>query len=92
MKLNKTVQTQQAGLVVEVTQRHIDNGKEFSTDGCPIAWALQEATGLPYHVGIGHYWLGVGERKKLPDEARQFVKMFDLDGPSAVQPFTLVLK
>ena len=44
-------------MIVKVSQDHIDKGLVYNKHYCPVALAIQEATGNPgYSVGVNFAW------------------------------------
>lgn len=70
-----------------VTQEHIDKGEPLKCYKCPIAHAIQEATGdLNWRV----YDKVCGNKTEiyeLPSVAVKFVRTFDMIGATIVEPF-----
>jgi hypothetical protein len=76
---------------IDVTKKDIDRGHQGSGTGCPIAWALYEATGEYFSVGT---WLchdGHGLAAALPIQASNFIMRFDHKGKVSVEPFSFEL-
>lgn len=87
---------------VEVTAGDIKEGKQFNFHECPIALALNRACPLKLPV----VWWVVGSsarvqleytydhyrRFELPDYVRDFIRIFDSNGPNDVQPFSFPLE
>lgn len=72
---------------VRVLKRHIEAGEPATCDRCPIALALNEATGL--HWEVGEYKAIAKELScyfDVPVEARFFVE--DFDRGETVEPFS----
>lgn len=66
-------------LVINVTQRDIDNGMRGDGNFCPIAWATKRTTGART-TSIGREWArwnGSGKSFRMPDYASRFVQKFD---------------
>lgn len=76
---------------IEVKQEHIKLGRQFDCYACPLALAIQEATGLgPLVVAvIGPVVFDSEVSYGLPAEAMQF--MTDFDCGRNVAPFTFNL-
>ena len=70
---------------INVTLKHISEGKPNCAPWCPIALAIQEATGLPGSVGCTIYFVDNRAYMSSP-EMKQFVDRFDRGLP--VEPFT----
>ncbi len=86
---------------IQVSQRHIDQGKQHSYDDCAVARALREKGHRQVLVGLhDHYspWGGNGRRLAkvdgelfvLSDQATEFVNRFD-KAKELVAPTTLTL-
>jgi len=78
---------------IEVGQRHIDHGKRFYCKQCPVALAIQEATGdVTWWVG-GKYtwrWGHPGDPVvPLSSEVIEFIQTFDRG--QDVEPFAFDL-
>lgn len=76
---------------IEVTQKHIDYGKRWSTKSCPVALAIAEATGS--RVRISPYRNIVHAMRQvlnIPEEATRFMDKFDVGLP--VEPMTFELR
>jgi hypothetical protein len=72
---------------IEVTQKHIDEGKRNRPTCCPVANALHEATKLRWYVT--HRWAETEKCTKwfqLPDEVSQRIKLYDTE--EKMEPFT----
>ena len=72
---------------IRVTQAHIDKGTPRSGDSCPVALAIDEATGLGIRVsgGLSDCLSKSGQRK-----VRKFTFNFDRGLP--VEPFGFKLR
>jgi hypothetical protein len=85
---------------VDVTAEDIMQGRRKSLCWCPIALAASRA--LETHVDVGkataqvwdplHEVWGEGPRARLPQEAQQFIRDFDLHGQYAVSPLSFELE
>lgn len=77
------------GQLIEVTQKHIDEGLVGDCMLCPVALALTQALGKP--CWAGERWVGLtrSEARFTPVRVKQFVRRFD-DGES-VTPFKFYL-
>ena len=87
-------------MLIEVTQQHIDSGRQCNTGTCPVALALTGKLPGVRSVGV---WLDrdgdpqavfrgvIDLRRALPATAGSFIEAFDTHGPTAVQPFTFTL-
>lgn len=86
---------------VSVTQAHIERGLQHSCVDCPVALALNDATGVPHQPDehgarrVGWFVLRTEAFSPahvpyhLPDEVLQFIKRFD--ARERVFPFTFTL-
>lgn len=76
-------------MIVIVTQEDIANGKRRAATGCPLALAIERATGR--HASVGPQRVSIGWHKSLflPPTAYNFRQDFDNGVP--VQPFTFDL-
>lgn len=82
---------------ISVEQRHINAGHRDSCYFCPISLAIKEIIGDPdeiIFVGETDYHRGYcGDKsnpiRKLPKEARAFIRAFDAG--RSVKPFSFVL-
>ena len=77
-------------MIVQVDQTHIDRGFRRRALCCPVAIALQEATGQDWWVGDGDEGGTVldpciGEEVEAPREVHRFRYRFDFGKP--VKPF-----
>lgn len=77
-------------VVVRVTRRDIERGDKGSPCGCPVARALQRATGNPT-VTVGTYSFSLSngrERKRfeLGSNMKNFIEAFD-KGITPLEPF-----
>lgn len=74
---------------VKVRQKHIDEGSKGNGNNCPIALAIQDATGVEMFVGSSVYYPPkVYDENIVMDntpEITDFINDFDSDSP--VQPF-----
>jgi hypothetical protein len=82
---------------VEVTPRNIKRGVRKDTQQCPIAIAIRRETGARMAQVQGedaYVQLRNGNDAwfRLPLTAQRFIEKFDEGGPSAVRPFTLVMR
>jgi hypothetical protein len=71
---------------VDITQKHIDNGKRFSSFMCPLALALEDACpGRRFSVGPSTATIfeldGEEQTYRLPPKAQEFVATFDRQLP-----------
>lgn len=80
--------------LIKVTQRHIKDGKRASIVACPVALALNEATGKQFIVA--RYSI---ENLSRPSElieasrsVKRFVEKYDKYGRKAVKPFNFFLE
>ena len=77
-------------MIVNIEQRHIDNGKPGNPEQCPIALWLFEQTGHHYFVGDDCVYTRFDNPLcNLPVVAQDFVRCFDDDVP--VKPFSFTL-
>lgn len=80
-------------ITVEVTQEDIDQGQRCSCRGCPVALALERATGISWLVDGGCIyvdWRSFQVFAVLSPEVRAFIHRFDCGKP--VQPITFTLE
>lgn len=79
-------------MLIEVTAEDIDAGKRRDCHGCPVATALDRATGERWAVGVDERGRAVARRERfdgwfaLPRAASEFVRRFDAGGMPG--PFT----
>lgn len=65
-------------LIVHVTQDHIDKGWPGRTDRCPVALALQDATGDPhFRCSYQHFWRHPGQYIPLPEGVGEKITHWD---------------
>lgn len=68
-------------VVVEMTQRDIDNGKPGDPCNCPVARALKRAfQDRRVSAGEGYLWVGPSARRitwRTPGTVRHFISQFD---------------
>ena len=78
-------------LTVEVTQQDIERGSLIECRSCPVALALQRATGREVEVA-GPWFIFANSRRhfNLPESVRDFVAQFD--SGVAVQPFSFEIE
>lgn len=87
-------------MTINVTQHHIDIGKQQSLDFCPVALAIKDVVGFPWVlVSPGVVFLGgviecmrlmgLDKRMPLPEIASRFVEAFDEGDPVAPFQFEL---
>lgn len=80
-------------MLIQVTEEHIKNGEKGSCSACPIALAIQEATGLDCTVGgpslTLYFPLGMYKQIALPDECTLFI--INYDSGIAEEPFSFEL-
>ncbi len=77
-----------ANMRIKVTEDHIRRGVRGENTCCPIALAIQEATGnQEWHVGGLACWRtsNFDKNVELPIEATKFISRFDVN--KSVQPF-----
>jgi hypothetical protein len=77
-------------ITINVTQEHLDEGVCGDPERCPIALAVKQQHGFDVSVGdygIEYYAWDV----RLPHKARDFIREFDFDRPSA-KPFTFEIE
>lgn len=84
-------------ITVEVTQRNIEEGIRLSCAGCPVALAMNRATGLEWSIS-GWQMMAFRKLEKdalqtyalvTPPIARAFISAFDIGRP--VEPFSFDL-
>lgn len=79
---------------IEVTEYNILAGKRSSFCGCPIALAINRATGGKYAAHVSPNWINLLNTQtdlweldcSLPEEAKVFVRGFD--NSEKMQPFS----
>lgn len=78
-------------MTIEVTQDDIDKGDEADCDKCPIALAINRATGKRWCVVWHRCWLDEDHSPSidLPESAVDFIQDFDND--QSVKPFSFEL-
>lgn len=79
---------------VEVTAEDIAMGQRYSAEKCPVALAIERATGRRAIAGLTTiHWYPPGEswmcRQGLPREVARFIRAFDHGRP--VSPFSFSL-
>lgn len=83
---------------IPLTAKHLADGRQYDCDACPVALALQEATGQIWHVTPHVATLespgggSLPERDQhwyLPDDMRHLI--YDIDAGREVKPCTLRL-
>ena len=74
---------------IKVEQRHIEAGKRRDVRKCPVALALNEATGLEWMVADCLSSLDGGIHRSAPPSVIDFFSRFDEEMP--VQPFEFKL-
>lgn len=84
-------------MTIQVTQEDIDNGERSRCERCPIALAIQRATGARYStVGITTAMISdaisLATVYGLPQIATTWLMRFDMSGPKMVQPFTFEME
>lgn len=70
-----------------VTQKHIDRASH-SCRTCPVALALEDATGVSWSVNGTHARRGedmLDQHQRLPDKVREWISTYD--GGHEVKPF-----
>lgn len=75
---------------INVTQKHIDDGKKRISDSCPIALAIKAATGRRAVLVSGNEAQFGGKKYPLPTKARNFIRRFD-HGSGIRRPFAFEL-
>ena len=77
-------------MIIKVTQEHIDKGCKLNTLSCPVALAMEEATGDNWSVGSVFFWLE-SKKKAIPItiKIRYFIE--DFDSGKKVLPFEFEL-
>ncbi len=79
-------------LTFKVTQDHIDRGIPIKSKHCPLALAIQEATGQ-YDVSVGGWTLTLDNTTYyVPNNMRDWVLDFDLGRPVKPRTFNVSLK
>ncbi len=79
-------------MTIAVTQEDIDTGRRNSCGNCPIALAINRATGTTDSaVGITTATVR-GAVFSLAEEAVAFIVRFDISGRKMVQPFTFEME
>lgn len=73
---------------IQVTQKHINEGKRGECFNCPIALALLEATGQQWDVSF-HMACSWHYNLNLPEIAQEFIGRFDYE--KTVKPFEFEL-
>ena len=77
---------------VTIMQKHIDSGAPRSCGKCPVALAVNDATGLvTASASIDEIRVGVTVCI-VPREVQTFIGMFDIYGPDRVEPLTFELE
>lgn len=74
---------------IKVEQRHIERGRRYMVDGCPLALAISEATGKDVVVCITTAYFADGRAAALSKRAETFRERFDCD--MHVEPFEFEL-
>ncbi len=77
---------------IEVTQEDIRNGQRGNPCECPIAIACHRAFPDASYVRIQSIAFIDDRDYAMPEESHDFMRKFDLQGPSAVSPFTFDLE
>lgn len=80
-------------LTVHVQQHHIDAGIRGHCRLCPVAVALQHATGEAWNVDEADAWRGMGKERRqfrFPPEVVGFIGRFD-DGEQC-EPFSFTVE
>jgi len=77
-------------MTIKVKAKHIRKGIQFSAKHCPLATAINEATGGSCRVYKFVCALG-GNTICLPDAAIKFREVFDYRGKKYVEPFEFEL-
>lgn len=77
-------------VTVEVTQADLDNGERKLCRSCPVALALQRATGTAWYVEYSGATICRGGERRVdfPLTVAEFIRDFDDGAP--VQPFSFV--
>lgn len=100
------MQSTTSQVTVNVTQKHIDGGTPQSCRFCPIALAINEQLCEPYFIQVGQTKASIYKKLTLteppsffgchtfdlPVEATRFIKFFDNDNDSLIQPFSFQLE
>lgn len=78
----------ESNMTINVTQTHIDTGKKFICNNCPIALALQDVglTGIAVSDSFIYHSEGWF---RTPREVKKFI--IDFDSGRVVKPFTFTL-
>lgn len=77
-------------MLIEVTQEDIDSPEgEMRCKTCPVALALNRATGRSWTVSTDWATCGSSSILNLPDAASDFITNYDSNQP--VKPFTFEL-
>ena len=78
-------------ITVKVTEEHIHEGDACSTGSCPIALAVIDMK-VCMEVEVGTHSMTLDNVKyKLPQEAKNFIKLFDDDSTYRfVKPFEFI--
>lgn len=73
-------------MTIEVKAKHIQNGRKFECDRCPVALAVKEASGdMAARATLD--FLEFNKRTyTIPEKVREWI--MDFDGEEKVQPFT----
>ena len=80
----------QTFMTIHVTQLHIDTGVPDARCECPVALAIQDATGRCLEVHSDSVEYDLEKSVRLPERAINFIKMFDDWEP--VEPFSFELE
>lgn len=72
-------------MIVNVTQKHIDEGIRCKCDSCPVALALEDDTGVKWWVGCYSFRRGLANLS-MPVLVDLWIQNFDAGRP--VVPFS----
>lgn len=79
-------------MIIKVTEQDIERGSRVFSDHCPVALAINRATGR--HAIVYHHAIKIGELSRIeypvPDKVREFIQ--DFDSGKEVQPFEFDLE
>lgn len=75
--------------LIDVTREDIEDGERDSCTSCPVAIAIQRATGKVASVDYGRLELPGCATIRLPDFVEKFTLDFDSGAP--VEPFSFLI-
>lgn len=80
-------------MIIEVTQKHIDNGLELSCKKCPVALALWDAGFETVHINY-HFISAESEFFYLSEYNSDYIKnkIIDFDKGIKISPFSFSIK